>query len=80
MKKQTLIYGYMVLSSIAIVMLLFSFKTLKENFEEISVKRINIVDDNGKNVMVISNQEKFPYPVIGGKEYKERSVSPAGIV
>lgn len=80
MKKQTFISAYMAFSSAAMVIMLFSFKALKNDFEEISVKRINIIDNKGKNVMVISNQEKFPYPIIGGKEFKERSIAPAGIV
>jgi hypothetical protein len=80
MKNQTLINIYIILSSILIIFMLFSFKNLKESFEEISVKRINIFDNNGKNVIVISNQEKFPFPILNGKEFKERSISPAGMV
>lgn len=80
MKKQTLINAYMILSSIAIAMLLFSFKNLKESFDEISVKRINIVDENGKNVIVISNQDRFPQPVLKGQVFGGRSINPAGLV
>ncbi|SFF40470.1 hypothetical protein [Thermoflexibacter ruber] len=79
MKNQTVINVYIILSSILIAIMLFSFKNLKESFEEISVKRINIVDNNGKNVIVISNQEKFPLPILNGKEF-ERSVAPSGMV
>ncbi|MBN8663629.1 MAG: hypothetical protein J0L83_03595 [Chitinophagales bacterium] len=80
MKKQILKNLYTVITSIALVIMLVSFKNLKESFEEITVKRINVIDENGKKVMVISNQERFPFPVLNGKEYKERSISPAGIV
>lgn len=80
MKKQSLVNGYAALLSIAVLILFFSFKNLKENFDEITVKRINIVDEKGKHVMVISNQEKFPFPILNGKEFKERSIAPAGIV
>ena len=49
------------------------------SFEEISVKRINVVDGAGNNRLVISNQELIPNPIIGGKEYKRR-IAPAGII
>lgn len=49
------------------------------SFEEISVKRINIVDEAGNNRLVLSNRERFPDPIIGGKQYKRR-IAPAGIL
>jgi len=61
------------------VYLLVSFSTLKDSFEEITVKRINIVDDKGIARIVISNKEKIPNPIIAGKEY-ERQMKPAGII
>lgn len=65
--------------TVAFLMLLYSFSTLKENFEEITVKRINIVDDNGINRIVLSNEERMEPPIIRGKKYK-RALNPAGIV
>ncbi|MGS4343994.1 hypothetical protein ACKUSY_00075 [Myroides odoratus] len=65
--------------TVAFLMLLYSFSTLKENFEEITVKRINIVDDNGINRIVLSNEERMEPPIIKGKKYK-RALNPAGIV
>jgi hypothetical protein len=79
MKKGILINTYVVCSSIALILMLFSFKNLKESFDEISVKRINIVDENGKNVLVISNQDRFPKPVLNGR-ILDRSINPAGLV
>ncbi|WP_160715294.1 hypothetical protein [Chitinophaga solisilvae] len=70
---------YSVIVTIALAMSLMAFRNLHESFEEISVKRINIVDDAGRSRLVISNQEKMPPPVIGGKTYK-RAVAPAGLV
>lgn len=48
-------------------------------FDEITVKRINIVDESGKRRIVLSNADRFPNPVLKGKEYP-RSVKPAGLV
>lgn len=66
--------------TVAFLMLLYSFSS-KDNksFDEITVKRINIVDDKGVNRMVISNQERMEPPIILGKKYK-RALHPAGII
>lgn len=42
-------------------------------------KRIDIKDRTGANRVVISNEEHFPDPILGGKEYK-RQVIPAGLL
>ena len=65
MKKITkmLIGFYAGTVTVAFLMLLYSFKSLNENFDEITVKRINIVDDNGINRMIISNQERMEPPI-----------------
>jgi hypothetical protein len=54
-------------------------KPAPQTFEEISVQRVNIVDPNGKPRLVLSNAEKFPNPVVNGKELT-RDVKPAGLV
>ncbi len=78
-KTQLVLGFYAGAVTVAFLMLSYSFRSLKENFDEITVKRINIVDDNGVNRMVISNQERMEPPILGGKKYK-RSLNPAGIV
>jgi hypothetical protein len=50
-----------------------------QNFDEINVKRINIVENTGKVRLVLCNSEKMPNPVVDGKEYP-RSVRLAGVV
>lgn len=70
---------YTCITTLGLIYLLTSFKNLKDSFEEISVKRINIVDDRGRNRIVIANQEHMPNPIIGGKEYQRR-MAPAGII
>jgi hypothetical protein len=51
----------------------------RESFDEIEVKRINVVEEDGTLRVVIANTTRFPKPIIDGKEYP-RSVSPAGLV
>jgi hypothetical protein len=50
-------------------------------FGDIDVNRINIVDHQGKRRLVISNEARFPEPVVEGHELKgARRIKPAGIV
>ena len=81
MKKTTqLIVGfYAGIVTVAFLMLFYSFNTLHQKFDEITVKRINIVDDKGVNRMIISNQERMEPPILFGKKYK-RALNPAGII
>lgn len=65
--------------TISIIYLFGSFRNLRDSFEEISVKRINIVDEQGRNRIVIANQKHMPNPIIAGKEYQRR-VAPAGLI
>jgi hypothetical protein len=51
----------------------------KQAFDEITVKRINVVEESGKVRMVLSNSDRFPNPILKGKEYP-RSIKPAGLV
>ncbi|MCA5006292.1 hypothetical protein [Sphingobacterium bovistauri] len=76
---QLIIGFYAGIITIAFLMLFYSFKTLDNKFDEITVKRINIVDDKGVNRMIISNQERMEPPILFGKKYK-RALNPAGII
>lgn len=79
-KNTQLIVGfYAGIVTIAFLMLSYSFKSLGDRFDEITVKRINIIDDNGVNRMIISNQERMEPPILFGKKYK-RALNPAGII
>ncbi len=49
------------------------------SFDELTVQRLDVVDREGRRRIVISNAERFPLPVLGGKEYP-RSIQPAGRV
>lgn len=82
MKKDVIRYfmpAYATITSIILIFLLFSFGNIRESFNEISVKRINIVDDKGIARIVISNEEFMPDPIVGGKAYNRR-IAPAGII
>jgi hypothetical protein len=81
MKKtaQLIVGFYAGIVTIAFLMLFYSFNTLHQKFDEITVKRINIVDDKGINRMIISNQERMEPPILFGKKYK-RALNPAGII
>ncbi len=48
-------------------------------FDEITVKRLNVIDESGKVRMVLSNSDRLPNPIVKGKEYP-RSIKPAGMV
>lgn len=70
---------YAGLVTMAFLILLYSFQSSKQTFEEITVKRINIVDEQGVNRIVLSNQERMEPPIILGKKY-QRTLNPAGII
>ncbi|WP_048510579.1 hypothetical protein [Chryseobacterium sp. FH2] len=77
--KSNFLFIYAGVSTLALCYSFVSIKNLKESFDEITVKRINIVDDKGTNRIVISNEERMPNPIIAGKEYKRR-MAPAGLI
>lgn len=77
--SQLIVGFYAGIVTIAFLILFYSFKTLDNKFDEITVKRINIVDDKGVNRMIISNQERMEQPILFGKKYK-RALNPAGII
>jgi hypothetical protein len=47
--------------------------------DEITVKRINVVEDSGKPRIVIANADRLPLPVLKGRQWP-RSVKLAGMV
>lgn len=60
---------------------LFSFNKFKdlESFEEINVKRINIIENDGTIRMVLSNREKQHSGRIDGKDWDKRD-RPSGLI
>lgn len=47
--------------------------------DEITVKRLNVVEESGKPRIVIANGDRMPLPVLGGREWP-RSIDLAGVV
>ena len=72
--------AYSAIVTAALLFLLVSFKSTNTFTEdEISLKRINITDEQGNVRLVISNEERIPPPILDGKEFK-RAIIPAGII
>ena len=62
------IYSGVLTLIFATVVLLSAAETKKSSFDEINVRRINIVEPDGTLRMVISNKADFPGIIIKGKE------------
>lgn len=62
--------GCNVVTLLALVMLLLTgFARPASRFNEIEVKRINVVDDQGRTIIAISNKARIAAPVVAGKAY-----------
>lgn len=48
-------------------------------FEEVDVERINVVGRDGHPRLVITNEERVPPPVLGGRELKREGLPAPGI-
>jgi hypothetical protein len=48
-------------------------------FDQLTAKRIDIVDEQGRRRLVLACAERFPLPVLKGREWP-RSIAPAGMV
>jgi hypothetical protein len=70
-----------VLTILMASLFLFSFKKYNqvENFEEINVKRINIIENDGTIRMVLSNKALQHYGRMDGKDFEKRE-RPSGLI
>jgi len=62
------------LMSWAVIVLLWTTsntRSYSNEFEEITVEKLNVVNERGKVVMTISNKHKIPGPTFGGTEYPQ---------
>ena len=64
----------------AVVICGFTRAPEKMKFDEIDVARINIVEKDGTVKMVISNKERAPDAIIGGKAYPRQGGNSPGII
>lgn len=75
-RKLNFLTFYVVLSNIIFLLFALSaFKNVerKENIDELTVKRINVVDETGKNLrMVISNEKRQHSGIINGEKLPQR--------
>lgn len=82
MKKNAFLNKLSILSSLTATLLIvyigISSFTIK-NDDEINVKRINVINEDGTPFFVIANPERTPPPKLGGVEYK-RAVKGGGAI
>jgi hypothetical protein len=62
----------------AVIALAAFSESQRTRFTEIDVERINVVEKDGKLRLTISNAERLPEPIIGGKSYPLRGGTGAG--
>ncbi len=69
-----------VLLILVILLIVLHVRSSSHNtYDELSVRRLNIIEEDGRERIVLSNTDLMPLPKLDGREYP-RSVSPAGIV
>ena len=78
-KRILLIYA-VVLTCVLTVVLLSGAAAPKNNFDEITVHRINVVEPDGTVRMVISNHAKLPGVIVRGKEQPQEDRPQAGML
>lgn len=82
-KQLRILKGYSLISSLLLAALIFmAVKQLssKATFKEIDVERINIIEEDGKLRLAISNRELSPGPIIGGLYMKTREGQRPGMI
>jgi len=77
-KRLRILEIYAAVSLAVFGVLALSAFTPREKFGEIDVERINIREKNGQLVMVASNSERMPDPIVDGKPWKEER--PPGMI
>jgi hypothetical protein len=68
-QRVLLIYSGVLTVVLCVVLLSGASSQKKTSFDEIDVKRINLVEPDGTIRMVISNRANFPGLIVKGKEY-----------
>lgn len=77
-KELRFLRAYVVISTliwVAVVFAAFTQVSSPTRFDEIEVKRINVVEEDGQLRLVIANQERFPDGVIDGLTIKRQGTS-----
>lgn len=68
-QRLLLVYSGILTAVLAVVLLTGAASSKKTSFDEIDVKRVNIVEPDGTVRLVISNKALFPGLIVKGKEY-----------
>jgi catechol 2,3-dioxygenase-like lactoylglutathione lyase family enzyme len=55
-------------------------KTFKTDYNTLTVHRLNVVNEKGQLQWVIADSSRFPPPIVNGKVYHDRSISPHGVL
>ncbi|HLK69002.1 MAG TPA: hypothetical protein VKU19_36470 [Bryobacteraceae bacterium] len=74
-KQLRILRAWAVVSTVlfaALILVAADSESSKSKFDEIDTQRINILGEDGKLRLTISNNEKSPGPIIGGKAMKSR--------
>lgn len=75
--------AYAAISSLLLVFIAaagFRRPAEKQTFGEIDVERINLIEKDGKVRLVISNVERFPQPIVGGRTLQRQSPPMPGLL
>lgn len=81
--RKNIVFVWLTLISAGVVVSLTDVATSATkvtNFDEINVRRINVIEPNGRPRVVISNSEIFPGLIWGGKEYKHDGRNKGGFL
>ncbi len=68
-QRVLLVYSGVLTLVLCVVLLSASSASKKTSFDEINVRRINVVEPDGTPRLVISNRSQFPGLIVKGKEY-----------
>jgi len=73
---------YAMLSTLALaVFFLTGFsKDQPTKFTEINVERLNLVEKDGRNVLVMANSDRMPAPIVSGKVFKRQGARSPGLL
>ena len=78
-KRLRLLEVYVVVSLLAFGLILFSgFTQSKQKLVELTVERLNVVEQDGQLRAVIANTAHMPDPIVNGKPFKTER--PAGLI
>ena len=82
MSNQRFLTIYSGVLTVVFVVAVFGWRTpaKKLTFDEIYVRRINVVEPDGTVRMVLSGKARFPGLIVKGKEYPHEKRKTAGIL